>query len=61
MTATFTQYVALIGEVETPWIERTYGRHSDTRHLDEVTAPIDFLLKRENYSGTPRSHWNEAA
>jgi hypothetical protein len=61
VTAALTQYTASAGDVEEPWIPRSYGRHSDTRYLDEPTIPVWFLLKRENYAGTPRSHLKEEA
>ena len=48
------QFVASLAE--TLWQERSYGRHSDTRYLDEPTVPARFLLDRENYAGTPQTH-----
>jgi hypothetical protein len=61
MTATLTQYIDAAGLVETPWTGRTYGRHSDTRHLDDITVPVWLLLKRESRTGTPKSHRKAAA
>jgi hypothetical protein len=55
MTATLTQYIAVNGQYEPDWTERTYGRHSDTRYLDEPTVPVWFLLLRENYRPTETS------
>ena len=66
MTATFTQYIALTGAVEEPWIPRSYGRHSDTRYLDEPTIPVWFLLMVAVplalfYRGPLRDAWRAAA
>lgn len=48
MTATLTQYIDATGLVP-EWTGRSYGRHSDTRYLDEPTVPVWLVLHRENY------------
>lgn len=55
MTATLTQYIDATGLVP-EWTGRSYGRHSDTRYLDEPTVPVWLVLRREGHTGSPRIH-----